>query len=138
MLKKHADSKKRGLVYDPTEGIASYVNAVNVWVPEDERTPRVLAACEAFGCELKSRIKGKAIWAVADGPAKPAVDYRDYEWPEVGQYTLCFGPNEKSAEPLIKAGADRIHIPQPLWSLFADQALTILLLHIAQLEESKQ
>lgn len=108
---------------------------MNVWVPPDEQTPRVLAACEAFDAELLTVPKGKIVWAVADGPAKPAVDYREYVFPPRGDYTLCFGPNDASAEPLIQAGCDRIHIPTPLHSLWADQALTILLLHLKQMED---
>lgn len=107
------------------------LETLQVWVPPDEVTPRIVACASTFGVWLKSQRKGKLVWAVADGPAEGAVDYEDYEFPapEVN-WTLCFGPNDASVEPFIKPGEDRITIPGLLASLYADQAMAILLAHI--------
>lgn len=105
---------------------------IQVWVPPDEITPRIQMAADTFDAWLVSRRKGKLVWAVADGPAEKAVDFRDYEYPDPAEvnWTLCFGPNEASAEPLIKPEDDRVTIPNLLWSLYADQSMSIILEHI--------
>jgi len=111
---------------------------VRIWCPEDERGVRVQTICEAFGVELADNHDGMAVWALADAPARcigafrekggPAIDYREYDYPD--EFTLCFGPNHSSAGPMVDVRDGRVTIPGLGHSLYADQAMAVILEHL--------